>query len=504
LSEYGNTPGNGPLRIGGVSQSGPSGKADLPSTKSKAVERQEPALTLVRDCYGGNERIKEKAQVYLPQAAGEEYPNYRERLGRSVFFNAFKQTVEGLTGLVMKRNIVLDDDVPQGIKDDWENIDNAGTHGDVFARELLQDSIAAGHAAFLVDFPKTGGVQSAADEMKGATALPIRPYWVPVKKDNILSWRTSVENGVTILTQIVIRESGMVPDGKYGEKEQTLYRVLYKEGVVGFRLEAINDKNEVYVVDEGTYPTQDEIPIVEIVGSDRVSMFESVPPLLDLAYLDVAHYQTDSDYKNSIHKTCVPIFVRIGAAPPPDGQPQTLVIGPNAGMDLPKDGDAKYVAHDGAALGEVHKAIQELKGDMATLGLSMLSPDKRAAETAEAKRIDKSASDSKLSTHARGLEDGIERGFGFHAKYKKLPQGGSVTVNRDFENLAMPPATITALSGMVEKAQLSLETMWKMLQAGNVLPDDFQPEEEKGAIAADEEIRQAMQPEPAPVVQKVA
>jgi hypothetical protein len=507
-TNYGNTPGNGPLRVGGVSVSSPSGKADLPSSKSKAVERQEQALVICRDVYGGNEAIKAKAQTYLPKAPGEDYGNYADRLGRSVFFNAFKQTVEGLTGLVMKRNIVLDDDVPQPLKDDWENIDNAGTHGDVFARELLQDSITAGHAAFLVDFPKTGGFQSAAEEMKGASALPIRPYWVPIKKENILSWRTSVENGVTVLTQIVLRETGMVPDGKYGEKEQTLYRVLYKEnGTVGFRLESINKENVVIVVDEGTYPTQDEIPVVEIVGSDRVSMFESVPPLLDLAYLDIAHYQTDSDYKNSIHKTCVPIFVQIGADMPQDGTGGTLVIGPNAGLSLPQGGDAKYVAHDGAALGEVHKAIQEIKGDMATLGLSMLSPDKRAAETAEAKRIDKAASDSKLSTHARGLEDGIERGFGFHAKYRRLPQGGQVTVNRDFENLAMPPQTITALSGMVEKAQLSLETMWKMLQAGNVLPDDFRPEEEKGAIQADEEIRQAMNPQPdpnAPPVKKAA
>jgi hypothetical protein len=503
-TNFGNKPGDGPLRVGGVSVSDPNGKPDLPSTKSKAAERQESALSLARDCFGGNETIKGKAQTYLPKAPGEDYQNYADRLGRSVFFNAFKQTVEGLTGLVMRRDPVLGDDVPQPLKDDWENIDNAGTHGAVFLRELLQESLTAGHAAILVDFPKTGGNQSAAEEMPGATALPIRPYWIPIKKDNILSWRTMVENGVTVLQQIVIRETTMVPEGSFGEKEQERYRVLYKEGgIVGFRLlEIANDKKTVIEVDQGTYPTQDEIPVAEIVGSDRKSMFESAPPLLDLGHLNIAHYQVDSDYKNSIHKTCVPIFVQIGAPPSLDGTAESVIIGPNAGLSLPQGGDAKYVSHDGAALDKVEKAITKIEGQMATLGLSMLAPDIRAAETAEAKRIDKSASDSKLSTHARGLQDGAERANGFSAKYRRLPGGGSITVNRDFEDLAMPAETINALSGMVEKAQLSLETMWQMLQDGNILPDTFKAEEEKGAIAADEEIRRAMEPEVDPLTGK--
>jgi hypothetical protein len=189
---------------------------------------------------------------------------------------------------------------------------------------------------------------------------------------------------------------------------------------------------------------------------------------------------------------------------PADGTGGTLIIGPNAGLNLPIGGDAKYVSHDGAALGEVKGAITEGKGDMATVGLSMLAPDKRAAETAEGKRIDKAASDSKLSTHARGLQDGLERAFGFHANYRRLPSGGSVKVNRDFENLQMTPETINALSSQVEKGQLSIETLWQMEIDGNVLPEDFDPDTEKGRIQADEEIRQAMQPEPAPVVQKVA
>jgi hypothetical protein len=183
-TNFGNYPGDGPLRIGGQESGLPSGESNLPSKRSKASSRQLNALNLVRDCFFGNESVKEKGMTYLPKAPGEDMENYRDRLVRSVFFNAFRQTIEGLTGMVARRDVVLGDDVPKSIKDDWENIDNAGTHGDVFAREILQDSLVTGHAAILVDFPKTGGGQTAADEMRGSS-LPIRPYWVPIAKENI-------------------------------------------------------------------------------------------------------------------------------------------------------------------------------------------------------------------------------------------------------------------------------------------------------------------------------
>ena len=73
------------------------------------------------------------------------------------------------------------------------------------------------------------------------------------------------------------------------------------EGVVGWALLEVTEKKTVIQVGEGTYPTQAEIPVSEIVTSGRVSMFESSPPLLDLAYLNVAHYQQWSDYATSIH-----------------------------------------------------------------------------------------------------------------------------------------------------------------------------------------------------------
>ena len=488
-TNYGNEPGQGPLRVGGKQVSGDTATnatANLPSTPIKAVEAQSTALKLVRDLEGGQIQVKAQGSAYLPKAPGEEYLNYQDRLARSVFYNAFMQTVQGLTGFIFRRDPQLEEDTPEVFKADWENIDNAGTHGDVFARDITQDALIAGHAAILVEYPVTGGTQNAAEEAE------IRPYWIPIRKDDIVSWRTASIKGRTVLTQLVIRESTMVPEGAFGEKEQLRYRVFYNaEGQVGFALLEETKERKVIVVDQGIYPTQDEIPVAEITTSGRKSMFESQPPLIDLAHLNVAYYQMWSDHATSTHMTNVPIIFTAGV-PMTDEQGNALVIGPNSGIhaDDPS-AKAEYVSHDGAALAESRAFMSDVKAEMATVGLSMLSPDKRTAETAEGKRIDKSSQDSKLGVTARGSQDGLERAAVFHLKYYRIDQPISIKVNRDFENLALSAQEISAYAGLVSQGLLSIETLWARLLEGNALPEDFDEDEERAKIEAQRAIEEA-------------
>lgn len=471
-TNYGNAPGDGPLRPGGQSVAEiTQPEQNLPNTPSPSVKAQQPALQLVRDIAGGTERVRGKTTQYLPKAPGESPENYSVRLNRSVFFNVFGKTVDGLAGFVFAKDPQLGDDVPAPIVAQWENIDNAGTHGDVFCRDLFQDALTAGHAGILVDFPATGGTQTAADE-RGS--LPIRPYWVPITKDQIVSWRTSVENGVTILTQLVLEECTYVADGQFGEKEQKRYRVFSRvNGVVGFQLLEITQNNAVVVVGKGTYPTQEFIPFSEIVTSGRKSMFVSSPPLLDLAYLNVAHYQQWSDYATSIHKTCVPLLALFGFNEPEDqGVKRPIIVGPNTVLiSTDPNAKAEYVSHSGEALGACKQSLDDLKSDMAVLGLAMLAPQKRAAETAEAKRIDKAAADSELGVSARGLQDGVERALGFHAKYLKLEDGGSIQINRDFDIRGPDAGLIGAYADLAVKLGVPARFVLEQLQRLGAIPD---------------------------------
>jgi hypothetical protein len=467
-----------------VSVSGqPTSGENLPSTRSPASKAQEGALTLVRTVWGGTSKVRAAGSTYLPQELGEDPVNYGNRLRKAVLFNVFRHTVIGLTGFLFRKDPDLGDDVPAVVAKHCENIDLAGTHFDVFCRDLAVDAEIAGHAAIFVEYPDTGGEQSKADELGFNREVPIRPFWIPLLKDNILSWRTTTEDGHLILTQLVLKECQWVSDGAFGQKEQTRYRVLFRElgpkgPVVGFQLLEITPQNAVVEVGYGLYPTQVEIPVAEIPTAGRTGLFESDPPLLDLAYLNLAHYQTRSDYDNSIHKTCCPIWVETGVEVESDGTMAAIVLGPNAARRFTNPAaTAKYESHSGQSLNEVKVALDDLLRDMAALGLAALASQKRAAETAASKQIDKDASDSALSVTARGLQDGLERALGFHAKYLGLDTGtamggGSVTINRDFEDMTMRPEMLTAYVAAVSGAGLPVRILLEAMQLGGLIGPD--------------------------------
>lgn len=472
-TDAGNRPGDGPLRVGGRSTAAlPLGlrDVDLPNRESSAYKRQMPALTIARDLWEGTAKVRDRTTAYLPMAPGEKGVDYRSRLLRSVFLNVFRNTIEGLTGFVFREDPELGEDVPPAIAEAWENIDQAGTHGDVFLRDLMTDAMTAGHAAILVEYPKTEGQQTAADEAAG-----IRPYWIHVRKENILSWRVANEAGRLVLTQVVLRECTSVPDGMFGDREQTRYRVLYREGgVVGYRLlEILNEASgqSVREVDAGLYRNQEEIPLAEVRTAGSTGLFESQPPFLDLAYLNVAHYQQWSDYATSIHMTCVPFLFTAGVHLL-DEQGNQITVGPNSAI-ASSDPQAKamYVSHDGAALGTCKGALDDLKTDMAMLGLAALQSSKRVAETATAKELDQAASDAALAVTARGVQDGVERALAFHARYLGLDDGGSVGLSRDYSEPVMDAATMTAYATLAEKLGLPYRVILEALQEGRRLPE---------------------------------
>jgi hypothetical protein len=338
-----------------------------------------------------------------------------------------------------------------------------------------------GHAAILVEYPRTDGRQTLKDEKTGN----IRPYWVPIRKDNILSWRTDLVAGKLTLTQLVLKESVVVQKGMFGEETEDRYRTFYNNGgTVGWELYRITDNKELVREDAGLYPTQDEIPVAEITTSGKQGLFESEPPFLDLAYLNLAHYRQWSDYDTSIYKTCVPVLFTAGVITS-DEQGAPIVIGPNSAIGA-NDPAAKceYVSHDGAALAACKASLDDLENRMGALGLAALATSKRTAETAKAKEIDKGASDSALAVTARAVQDGAERALYFTAKYLGKDSGGSLELNTEFDDLTMDAPTMTAWANLATSLQLPAKVVLEALIEGGKLPENTDVDELAGEMEA--------------------
>ena len=83
---------------------------------------------------------------------------------------------------------------------------------------------------------------------------------------------------------------------------------------------------------------------------------------------------------------------------------------------------------------------------------------------------------------AQQLQDLIDNCLMYHAKYLSLSQSGNCFVNRDFLGSRLDPQEINSLKELWTSGAITQETLLKQLEAGEVLGDDFEIEEELLAV----------------------
>lgn len=449
-----------------------------PNYECAGYANQMPDYNLVNDCYSGTRIIREKSFQYLPQEPAERDENYAVRLARAVFWNAFRRTVQGLVGMVFRKNPQVASDVAPQITDHLENIDLQGAHFDVFSKEVFTAQVRDGHTFVLIDMPPA--LEAGATR---ADEIDRRPYWIHYKKNQIINWRTEQQDGALVLIQVTIRECVTEPDGDYGEVDVVQYRVLKPGSWTVYREDESGNFN---VYDEGT-TSLDVIPLVEFNGS-RTGYFQSDPRLLAVAYENLRLYRLQSDLDHIMHICNVPILKIVGRSNPKD----PIMISVNTGFDVPIGGDVAYVEHAGRAIPAAQEEIERSKGNMAALGLAMLVRKSRVQQTATQSVLDYDAESSELASEARALEDGLEQCVIFHSRFLQIepPQpknrqkqeGGSVTVNKDFSSIIFDSTLVTAFSNMVTANQIRLETLWDLLERGDMLPPNFDAAVERTAL----------------------
>ena len=117
------------------------------------------------------------------------------------------------------------------------------------------------------------------------------------------------------------------------------------------------------------------------------------------------------------------------------------------------------------------------------MGLAAILGQKLGSETAQSKAIDRSQSDATMLYIAQQVQDLIDNSLRFHADYLGV-EAGSSYVNRDFLASRLDPQEINSVLQLYTANTISQESLLKMLAEGNVLPDEFDVEEEVEATQA--------------------
>ena len=466
----------GPIRTS-ITSSTSVGGSDSPFTRTRAVMDMVKGWEIMKAVTNGTEYLRDNSEAFLPLEPREDYEAYLSRVNRAVFSPYTQRLIRAATGLIMRKPITLIGD-PYWTDVFAKDVDGCGSDLDEYARRVLICSLTYGQSHILVDFPAPTGALTLAEER----AQNRRPYWIEIDPTNIYGWRLDREVNYGSIIQVRIAEKAVVPSGDFGEQvfdqvrviEPGKYRVYRK---VSPKKDLINLEDNSYsgnfdgpdnekdyeLVDSGVF-SLGEVPLVSVY-SGKTDTLTSKPPLLDIAYLNLAHFQRQADLIHSLHVASQPMLVLEGW----DDQTKDMSISVNYAMATQPGNKVYYVEPASSAFEAQTNEIQELQLQMATLGISTLSQQKFVAESADARRLDRVDTNSMLSMVSLELEQKLQKVFNLSANYLGI-EPPEVKISRDFDIERLIGQDITALTSLFDQKVIDREEFRDILVQGEVLP----------------------------------
>jgi len=457
------------------------GGVDSPFARTRAVLDMGQSWEIMKAVTLGTEYLRNNSESFLPLEPREDYQAYQSRVDRAVFSPYTQRLIRAATGLILRKPITLIGD-PYWTDVFAKDVDGCKSDLDEYARRVLICSLTYGQSHVLVDYPAPTGALSLAEER----ALNRRPYWIEVDPMNIYGWRLDREVNYGNLIQVRIGEKAVVPSGEFGEEvfdqvrviEPGKYRVYrdkeknkdlyWKDSSYAGNFNSPAGEQEFDLVESGEF-SLGEVPLVTIY-SGKTDTMTSKPPLLDIAYLNLAHFQRQADLIHSLHVASQPMLVLEGW----DDQTKDMSISVNYAMATQPGNKVYYVEPASSAFEAQTSEIQELQLQMATLGISTLSQQKFVAESADARRLDRVDTNSMLSMVSLELEQKLQKIFDLSADYLGL-EPPEVKISRDFDIDRLIGQDITALTSLFDQKVIDRDEFRQILVQGEVLPTANEP-----------------------------
>jgi hypothetical protein len=433
--------------------------SESPFVRSLEVIGMMPDWSVMAAVTNGTNYLRDMSETYLPQEPREDDDAYQTRVDRSVLSPYTSRLIETAAGAILRKPIHIEGD-PYWLEL-AQNIDGLGSNINEYARRALVSSLTYGHSAILVDYPAATEARNLAEER----AMGRRPYFVHVDAPQIWGWRK--EPGTNRLLQVRIHDYDVRPLNEFGEEQVEEMRVIYPGRYDLYTL----GQELVEFTATGGY-SLDEIPLVPIY-SNRRGLLVSQPPLLDIANINITHYQRQADLIHALHIAAMPTLVLEGW----DDTTGSATMGVNYAIAMQPGNKAYYVQADATSFDAQMAELESLASQMSTLGVTKLFGQKFVAESAEAKRIDQAQSNSVLSIISQELESALNQAFAFAAQYVGM-EPPEITIDRDFDYYRLIGQDVSVLAQLNQMGKISDAMLLEVLRRGEVLPDNINIEDE--------------------------
>lgn len=439
--------------------------------QSSDVMAMYPDWNLAAALLGGTRSMRAAGTAHLKKWPNETVDAYQSRLATATLFPAYSRTVKTLTGKPFSKPVTIGDDVPAVIAPWLQDVDLEGRNLDVFAANLMEDALGYGLAGILIDYPLAEQAKTVAEEL----ARGLRPYWVHIKAKQILGWFAERLHGRWAITQLRLMESVVEPLTEFSSKQVEQVRVLKPGAWQTYRQ---NDKKDWVLFDEGT-TSLGYVPFVPIYG-DRTGFMTAKPPMIEMAHLNVQHWQSASDQQTILHVARVPILAVIGI----DDDKWSLTVGASEAVKLPINASMNYVEHSGAAIDAGRSSLMDLEETMRQAGAELLMLVKQKGVTATEVATDNAVAMCALQRISQNLEDSLDQALQITADWVKAGEGGHVKIFNDFAAASFADASAQLVMNAQQSGLITKNTAIKELQRRGMLSGDIDSEVELDAVDA--------------------
>lgn len=477
---------------------------DSVAEPSKLWKSMQQDRDLVRAIYAGTRNMQARKDLLLKEP-GESDKAYEIRRKRTFLFNGVKRAVNVIGGKPFLTPVV-----PLGAStqiEEWSrNIDMTGRSLHVFARDIFGDALLDGMAMFIVD---TQAQQRDEDGIAKQQSLEDvdrsgkRPYWIGYSLDEVIGWITSIVDGMPFVEQLRIvemattREKG--PKGLWHERPVKKIRVWHAPNpFLPFPIQfaawevyrELDDDDPrktpegQYILEDFDFTTLDFIPLVPVY-TGHTGHLQAFPPLDDMAWMNLKHWQGSSDQAHALHIARIPWYFGSGFKLPPG---QKFVIGPNV-LQIRQEKDAKItpVEHGGKAIEAGAKDQETTKAEMASLWSEILAPPSHAMTATESLQRS-TESESPAQAMARDLEKSLELGIKITELLAGItPSKATVPVYKEFRLSGLDEAEDKVLLEMRKTGDLSLESLHEELIRRGRFGESFTHEREKERLEKEAE-----------------
>ena len=438
-----------------------------------------PDLELVADAYAGARTIKSKTVKYLPATpsmvmdgaevsrSSEGFQAYLRYLERARFPEFYSDAIETMMGMMWHRPPVIE--LPPQMEDMMEN---ATIHGESLKQLLArinEQQLANGRIGLLADFPTV------------VSDTQTTPHIVTYNARSIINWDDGrrEQSAGQKLAFVVLDESEDERDG-FTWKWQPKYRLLSLGDPTQEPSEqymAALYRGEEFVADDLAAPswkgkTLEEIPFTFINTKDLLPEPDD-PPLLALANLCIVIYRGEADYRQMLFMQGQDTLVVRGGE-----EGAVYRVGAGATINVPREGDAKYIGVNSQGLSEQRLALENAHQEAREMSGRLIDASQRTRESGDALSTRISAQTATLKTIATTGALGLQHQLRAIARWMGADEEKVVVKpNLDFEDIPFQPRTLVDLmSAKSMGAPLSLQTIHKLMQDRGLTDKDFETE----------------------------